>query len=179
MEKKPVEIRYYPDNLDGMWLTEVEKLLPWAHGRGVDIGCGARTIKKDMVRVDISEKVKPDVIASGDALPFKDGEFDFVCSIHSFEHFQDAKKTLTEWLRIIRKGGFIGIVHPDINYTKKQNPEIDTPGLNENPFNRHWHEHHQASFLEMLKKWSDLPFKIVDTGAACPNWSFYFILKKI
>jgi len=178
MKKAPAEVGYYSDGQDGMWQAEVESLMPWFYGKGVDIGCGKRSINKDILRVDIDEKVKPDVVVSGDKLPFKDEEFDFVCSIHSFEHFQNAKKTLSEWLRIIKSGGIIGIIHPDVFYTKKQNPEIDSPGLKANPHNKHWHEHTQKSFVDMLKGWTDLPFRIVDFGIACNLWSFYVILKK-
>ena len=175
-EKK--EVKYYTDEPDSMWKSEVESLLPWLFGKGVDIGAGARSIWPDIVRVDIDEKVHPDVLASGDELPFKDEEFDFVVSIHSFEHFQDQVKTLKEWLRVVKKGGIIGIVHPDISYTKKQKSEIDNPGLRENPFNKHWHECTADSFVAMLQKWTDLPFRIVDFGPACAGWSFYVILRK-
>lgn len=171
--------KYYEQETDPMWKWEVESLMPWISGKGCDIGCGGRSISADIVRVDIDENVKPDVLASGDKLPFKDGEFDFITAIHSFEHFKDQVKTLTEWLRVIKKGGTIGIVHPDIFYTKKQNPEIDNPGLRENPYNKHWHEHTEDSFVNMLKTWYDMPFKIIDHGVACGQWSFYVILKKI
>ena len=162
-----------------MWRSEVESLLPWLFGKGVDIGCGARSINKNIVRVDIDEKVNPDVVASGDDLPFEDEKFDFVCSIHSFEHFANQKKALAEWLRILKPGGIIGIVHPDIFYTKKQRPEIDNKGLRENPYNKHYHEHTADSLIKMLKTWTELPFKVVDFGIACAQWSFYVILKKV
>ena len=173
------KVKYYDNEQDPMWLFEVESLLPWLSGKGADIGCGLRSIGPDVVRVDIDEKVVPDVVASGDKLPFKDGEYDFITSIHSFEHFDDQIKTLTEWLRVIKKGGVVAIVHPDVTYTKKQNPEIGAAGLKQNPFNKHWHEHTADSFLKMIKSWKDLPFKVIDHGIACPSWSFYVILKKI
>lgn len=179
MNQKPKrEIQYYETTDDEMWSMEVEKLLPWFYGKGVDIGCGARSINKDILRVDIDEKVNPDIICSGDELPFKDSEFDFVCSIHTFEHFKDQKKTLTEWLRIIKKGGVIGIIHPDITYTQKQKPVEDNQGLKENPYNFHYHEQTPESLKKQLLEWSDLPFIIVDQGTACGDWSFYTILKK-
>ncbi len=133
------KIKYYDTNEDPMWNKEVESLMPWLFGKGADIGCGNRSITPDIVRVDIDEKVKPDVLASGDKLPFKDEEFDYITSIHSFEHFEDQVKTLNEWLRVIKVGGIIAIVHPDVFFTKKQNPEIDAPGLKANPYNKHWH----------------------------------------
>lgn len=178
MKKISVKVKYYQDEQDPMWKWEVECLMPWLSGKGVDIGCGARSISKDILRVDIDKKVKPDVVASGDDLPFKDGEFDFITAIHAFEHFPDPVKTLKEWLRVVKVGGIIGIVHPDIFYTKKQNPEIDNKGLRENPYNKHYHEHTADSFVKMLKGWTDLPFRLIDYGVACGNWSFYVILKK-
>jgi len=71
-------IKYYSDEQDPMWKWEVEKLMPWFSGKGVDIGCGERSINKDILRVDIDEKVKPDIIASGDKLPFENEEYDFI-----------------------------------------------------------------------------------------------------
>jgi len=169
---------YYDTESDVMWKMEAEALMPWLTGKGVDMGCGMRTINKDVVRCDIDKAVKPDILCSGDKTPFKDGEFDYVCSIHSFEHFPDSKKTLTEWLRIVKKGGVVALVHPDIRFTKKQNPVLDNPGLKENPFNKHYFEHDYDSFIEQLKEWEDLPFRVIDHGMACSSWSFYVILKK-
>ena len=171
--------KYYTDEVDPMWRWEIDALSPWLFGKGADIGCGERSINNEVVRVDIDPRVKPDIVCSGDKLPFKNDELDFIISIHSFEHFTDSKKALTEWLRVIKKGGTVGIVHPDIDFTKKQNPEIDNPGLRAFPHNKHWHEHNNESFITQLKEWDDLPFKIIDTGPACESWSFYVILKKI
>ncbi|MDD5353150.1 MAG: class I SAM-dependent methyltransferase [Candidatus Omnitrophica bacterium] len=173
-----IQIKYYGTSDDPMWQMEVEKLFPWIGGKGADIGCGLRTIDDKIIRVDIDEKVQPEVLASGDKLPFKNGDLDFITSIHNFEHYPNQKEVLTEWLRVLKVGGIVAIVHPDIDHTKKQNPEIDNPGLKANPFNRHYHEHNPASFIKEIKKWADLPFQIVDYGPACINWSFYVILKK-
>jgi len=163
---------------DPMWEIERQKLLPWLFGKGVDVGCGARKIRDDVLGVDIDRKVKPDVVASGDSLPFPDGEFDFVCGIHSFEHFADADLVLCEWLRVLRPGGFIGIVHPDITFTKRQKGPAENKVLRDNRYYKHYHEHSLESFLSFLKKRLSLGFDIVDFGPACPNWSFYVILKK-
>lgn len=179
MAENNIKLLTYENETDPMWQVEVEKLLPWIFGRGADIGCGKRSPLPTSIRVDCDIKVEPEILASGDKMPFKDNELDYITGIHNFEHYDNQKEVLTEWLRCIKKGGVIAIVHPDVNYTKKQNPEIDNPGLRENPYNKHWHEHTQASFLEQLKVWSDLPFRVIDNGVACGNWSFYVILKKI
>jgi predicted SAM-dependent methyltransferase len=171
-------VKYYGDTDDPMWQVEVEHLFPWFYGKGVDIGAGARSINKDILRVDIDKKVSPDILASGDNLPFKNGEFDYLCSIHSFEHFEDQKKTLTEWLRVVKDGGIIGIVHPDVTFTKQKNFEEGSKALKEDPHNKHYHEYTPETFIKMLQGWPDLPFKVMDFGVACPDWSFFVILKK-
>ena len=163
---------------DTMWIFEAQSLAPWLYGKGADIGCGLRSIRKDAIRVDLDSNVRPDVLCSGDKLPFKDEGMDYISSVHSYEHFDDQHKLLKEWLRVVKVGGIVAIVHPDIQYTKKQNPVTDNKGLRENPFNKHFHEHTQASLVEELGKLKDLPFKIVDHGVACQNWSFFVILEK-
>lgn len=174
----PDGVKFLGDNQDPMWYLEANRLRPWLYGKGADIGCGMRSVLNDSIRVDCDEKVKPQILAFGDQLPFKDDELDYITSIHSFEHFEDQYKTLKEWLRVLKPGGIVGIVHPDIDYTKKQNPAIDAPGLKENPYNRHYHENNFESLKNEIEKWIDLPFKIIDCGPACPNWSFYLIIQK-
>jgi SAM-dependent methyltransferase len=178
MKQAAAPIKYFGDVDDPMWQFEVIKLLPWLYGKGADIGCGGRSIFKEVLRVDIDPAVGPDIVASGDKLPFKDGELDFISAIHAFEHFPDVKKLLTEWLRVIRSGGMIGIVHPDVSFTKPQKLPENNPSLKGNPHNKHYYEHTQESFLKFLASLADLPFIIVDYGVGCPNWSFYVILRK-
>lgn len=55
---------------------------------------------------------KVDWVASGDNLPFKDNTVDFVISSHVIEHFYDPVKTIKEWLRVTKPGGFVYIVAP-------------------------------------------------------------------
>jgi len=183
MTKQKSTIKFRPitfveNEPDQMWQAEVSHLLPWLFGKGADIGCGLRTIKSDSIRVDIDPNVRPDVQCTGDILPFKDEELDYITSVHSFEHFDDQHKLMTEWLRVIKVGGIIGIVHPDVEFTKRQKPLNDNPSLQENPFNLHYHEHTRESLLKKFKECRDLPFKVIDSGVACGNWSFYIILEK-
>ena len=131
VKPKIKETKYYDTETDEMWLLEVECLMPWMSGKGIDVGCGARTFSKDILRVDIDKAVKPDIVASGDKMPLKDEEFDYLISIHSFEHFENPKKVLTEWLRVLKVGGVIGIVHPDINSFNKIPSHVDIVILDE------------------------------------------------
>lgn len=53
-----------------------------------------------------------DIVASGDDLPFKDNSIDFVISSHVIEHFYDPIKTIKEWWRVVRPGGYVYIIAP-------------------------------------------------------------------
>lgn len=55
---------------------------------------------------------KIDVIAEADKLPFPDGEWDFVVASHVLEHLYDPIKTISEWLRVVKPGGYVFIIFP-------------------------------------------------------------------
>jgi len=171
-------VRYLENEPDIMWHSEVDKLIPWLNGIGADIGCGQRSIYNHIIRVDIDENNKPDVLASGDNLPFGDNELDYITSIHSFEHFEDQYKTLKEWLRVLKPGGIIAIVHPDVDYTRAQTERESELSLKDDPFNKHYHENNLESLKSQLEEWEDLSFRILDFGPACIHWSFYLIIQK-
>ena len=57
------------------------------------------------------------IVASGDALPFKDNSLDYVLSSHVIEHFFDPVKALREWHRVVRPGGYIFIIAPHMERT--------------------------------------------------------------
>lgn len=78
----------------------------------VDYTADMETIYKKGEYDFCGEKMPVDVIAYGDDLPFKDEEYDFVISSHVMEHFFDPIKALKEWMRVIKKGGFIFIIAP-------------------------------------------------------------------
>ena len=50
------------------------------------------------------------------ALPFPDGRFDKVVAQHLIEHFDDTKRVLTEWHRVLKPKGVLVIVTPNIDY---------------------------------------------------------------
>jgi len=169
-------IFYYPHPTDNMWNRECEALIPYLFGKGVDIGSSNRSIFKTDIRVDIDEKYNPDYFCSGDKLPFADDTFDYLYSIHSFEHFEDQEKTIKEWTRVIKKKGIIAIVHPDVEFTGIQlSSEINS---DKNPYNKHTFERTYEEFLKWLKKNNYFGLKLIDSGIACGRWSFYIILKK-
>lgn len=58
------------------------------------------------------ECMKVDIIASGDNLPLEDESVDFVISSHVIEHFFDPVLAIKEWLRVVKKGGYVFIIAP-------------------------------------------------------------------
>ncbi len=173
-----MEITYYPDGNDELWKTEIAKIMPYCDSQGIDIGCGGRTLHRSVIRCDIDQKLNPDICCSGEKLPCKDEEFDFIVSVHSFEHFDNQDAVLKEWLRVLRIGGIISIVHPDVKYTKEQRPVDRNECLRDNPYYKHYHERTLNQFVSWCSKRTKLGFRIIDSGVALGAWSFYIILKK-
>ncbi len=56
--------------------------------------------------------MKVDIVASGDNLPFDDNTWDFVINSHVIEHFFDPVKTIQEWIRVIKPGGYLFMIVP-------------------------------------------------------------------
>jgi SAM-dependent methyltransferase len=58
------------------------------------------------------QSLKVDIVANGDDLPFKDNVWDFVINSHVLEHFFDPIKTVNEWMRVIKPGGYLYMIVP-------------------------------------------------------------------
>ena len=54
------------------------------------------------------------------ALPFPDGRFDKVVAQHLIEHFDDTKRVLMEWRRVLKPKGVLVIVTPNIGYPHQE-----------------------------------------------------------
>ncbi|MDR0603404.1 MAG: methyltransferase domain-containing protein [Bacteroidales bacterium] len=72
------------------------------------------------------EPLKVDLIASADVLPFKDNSVDFVINSHVLEHFWDPIKAIKEWMRVIKKGGFLFMIIPHKDRTFDKDKEVTT-----------------------------------------------------
>ncbi|MEM4213736.1 MAG: class I SAM-dependent methyltransferase [Candidatus Methanomethylicaceae archaeon] len=80
----------------------------------IDIGCGDN--KRGDIGVDIRKTRCVDIIADARFLPFKTESFDYVFSDQVIEHFshREIKNIMLEWIRILKKGGTIEILCPDL-----------------------------------------------------------------
>lgn len=155
-------------------------LLPYCtNGRGIDVGCGHRKTHENCIGVDILPKgtlgeigcvagkeIVSDICASGDDLNmFKDEELDFVVSRHNLEHYVDIIKTLTEWKRVLKKGGLLATILPDEG-------SLNTIALDPT----HKHVFTRESFVRYIQLIGG--FEIVKVETVVPNWSFISVCKK-
>lgn len=76
----------------------------------------------EVVSFDIREEVKPDIICDVRYLPVPTETFDIVFSSHTLEHFSwtSIHKVLAEWTRILKVGGELRIVVPNLKYSAQR-----------------------------------------------------------
>ena len=183
-----MEIQYFigdPPSPDKMWCAEVLSVWNWcSEGRGADIGSGGRTLTPDTIRVDSNPLVAADYQADACALPFTDGELDWLYSGHTIEHLPDPLAALLEWLRCVRVSGHVCVVVPNTAFTLGQNTD-PTP---------HLHEWTPREFVAEVFGWDDknLPWyearcgignghvlgEIIHADEACRSWSFCVVLER-
>lgn len=87
----------------------------------LDLGCGTRQeVFPDGIatRVDQREEVNPDYRCDLRMLPFETETWDVVYSSHVLEHFsrREILPVLDEWLRVLRVGGELRLVVPDVEW---------------------------------------------------------------
>ena len=83
----------------------------------LEIGSGPKP-REGYIHFDIRADVNADVVGDARKLPFKDGEFEEVYSRFFLEHLprRDAVIALKEMARVLRNGGVIEIIVPNIAY---------------------------------------------------------------
>jgi len=79
----------------------------------VNLGCGGMNIP-GYIRVDINEKVKPDVLYDLNVYPypFENNQFDKILASHIIEHLDNPEKFIKEIHRIAKSGCEITIITP-------------------------------------------------------------------
>ncbi|MCG3204073.1 MAG: hypothetical protein KCHDKBKB_00776 [Elusimicrobia bacterium] len=90
----------------------------------VDIGCGSANYflpEGDPIRIDLDERVNPDIIADARQIPLEDEFADVVYSSHLLEHFsfRETVSVLREWERILKVGGKLKIIVPNLKWASR------------------------------------------------------------
>lgn len=79
----------------------------------LNLGCGP--VHMDgWTNVDYDESQGPDVVADLRHLPFEDEVAEQVFASHVLEHFRWDEPVLEEWRRVMRRGGEIVVIVPDL-----------------------------------------------------------------
>jgi len=157
---------------DHIWVKEVgfaTQYLSW-EDVVLDLGCGKRITVAGAIGVDLTlspQSVgvqgtqRPTLLCEGQVLPFQDESIGYVTSIHSFEHFPEPLKVLSEIHRVLKPGGYVGLVIPRHDLTPKR-PD-------------HVAEYMPDSF-ERLVEGSGL--RVVAREDCIENWSFGMLVQK-
>jgi len=125
--------------------------------------------------VDIcGEYMEVDIVAPGDDLPIPDNAVDFVISSHVIEHFYDPIKSVEEWLRVTKPGGYVYIIAPhkertfDRDRERTSLAEIVDRHEHPNPPVPDHHGHYSVwitqDFLDICKyyQWNVVAYQDVD-----------------
>lgn len=182
---KRLIIFVYPDafpqkNIQTSDDPEMLSLYPYCKGIGIDVGCGSKKTHPDALGIDITPKggigkfgserrqiSVADICLSGDSLLiFANNSLDFVVARHNLEHYDDFRRTLREWQRVLKKGGVLGVVLPD-------DDKLDTIKIDPT----HKHAFTKKSFKDELQAIGG--FKILKLETCVPKWSFVCVAEKI
>jgi SAM-dependent methyltransferase len=111
------------------YLNFIQKRVGKRDGHLLDVGCGSgwssyffaslgyNTVGVDLNPASFEVPELPNLrLQNGDAqqLPFDDGTFDVVASYQTLEHVPDPQVGLEEMLRVVRPGGLVCVVGPNL-----------------------------------------------------------------
>ena len=150
----------------------------------LNIGVGDRPITyKDyqVISLDIRPEVKPDIVSDCRKIPEPDESYDAVYSSHTLEHFgrNEILPILLEWLRVLKPGGILMIIVPNLEYVAKDilsgmmtSETFDILyGAQEYSTNFHkmgFTPNILKEFLDQIKSLTDIGIAICNTYR--PNW---------
>ena len=121
-------------------------------GRGIDIGCGPDPVTPGACRFDL-EQGDANVISQ-----YVKEQFDFVYSSHCLEHMHDPRKTILDWWKLVKPGGYLFIVVPD--------EDLYEQGVFPSRFNND----HKATFtISKAGSWSPKSINVLDLANSLPN----------
>jgi SAM-dependent methyltransferase len=89
-------------------LAELERSGEW----GLDAGAGQKKMHPRLFAMDVNPQVRPDCVASAEALPFASGSLTVVISQEVIEHVADPWRVVGEAARVLKPGGRLYLQAP-------------------------------------------------------------------
>lgn len=80
----------------------------------IDVASGIKTLRDDVIKVDIAPFAGVRIVADAMRLPFKDNSCDAVVCESSLEHFKKPEDAVREFRRILKPGGLVYVTVPFI-----------------------------------------------------------------
>lgn len=160
--------------------------LPYVIGNVLDLGSGGCPIVPHAIQVELpadqfaayNSGAKPGIEPQwrGNAfdLPFKDNTVDTVYSSHLLEDVADWRPVLTEWVRVLKPGGYLIIMLPDRARFQAAVAKGQPPN------DAHRHESFPGELTQSMKAYG-LPIQaIVDKLTDCwpGDYNIVFVGKK-
>jgi predicted SAM-dependent methyltransferase len=146
-------------------------LLKYCRGNGIDIGHGGDKISPFAISIDLPTPytcVGMDVTQlKGDGRDlywFTNESLDFVYSSHLLEDFEDTKKVLQEWCRVLKQGGHLVLLLPDQKIYSK--------------FSWNEHHHHMDFSSEFVKQRIPNNMKLIYESGIIYDYNFALVYKK-
>jgi predicted SAM-dependent methyltransferase/ADP-heptose:LPS heptosyltransferase len=157
------------------------EMVRWTRGKGIDVGCGAYKPYQHFIGCDSGRDIqlyghsfKPDVWIddAAELKVFASESLDFVFSSHLLEHIEPDRvvKTLKEWLRVLKVGGYLVMYLPDEN----QYPKIGEEGANKD---HKWNVSRAAlvGYMEKAGFWDLVDYQVRDKEL---EYSLWFVFQK-
>jgi ADP-heptose:LPS heptosyltransferase/predicted SAM-dependent methyltransferase len=167
------------DNPEGNEAAKVRfDIVPYACGRGIDIGCGAEKVFDSFLGVDNCKDtqlfgipIRPDLGAQAESLSmFAPEAFDCVFSSHTLEHIEDYQAALAEWWRILKVGGHLALYLPHADHY----PRIGEPGANPD----HKHDFVPDDIVSAMRALGGWDLVVNETRTQRDEYSFLQVYRK-
>jgi predicted SAM-dependent methyltransferase len=159
-----------------------ERLKKFCFGDGLDLGFGGDPIIPSAITVDMNipyaEVGCSPQHLHGDARNlcwFKDGVLDYVYSSHLLEDFPEGETglVLTEWMRVIKPGGFLILYCPD-EQKYREHCRLTGQGYNE----AHKVSRFSLDYVKQVLSSLGVAYSIVHENAYVDGYSFEIVVMK-
>jgi predicted SAM-dependent methyltransferase len=159
------------------------ELVPYMSGRVLDLGCGPYKTFPHFIGVDNGHhdaafgwQNKADIIVpSCEKLDlFADESCDMVFSSHLLEHipYENVQATLTEWMRVLKRGGHLALYLPD----EDEYPKVGHPHANPD---HKWNVNYDKVVAALEKVNCDWDMLEFERRNQTDEYSLFFIVKKL